>query len=137
MGKTPKHEALLVEDSLLNALVAIKYLNTVCTVDHTSGGEQAIEFARAKLYDIVLMDINLGSGMDGIEATQRIRALPGYEQVPILALTGYTKPADKERLLANGFTQYLGKPYVEEELVVLIEDVLASGHTQGGGKGSK
>ena len=90
-GSHTSIEALLVEDSLLSALVAIKYLNPFCAVDHTS---------------------------------QRIRSIPGCELIPAVALTGYAKLADKERLFALGFTRYLAKPYIEEALVTLIESVL-------------
>ena len=117
-------EALLVEDSLLNALVAIKYLTPFCAVDHTSCGADAVEHARAKQYDVILMDVDLGPGIDGIETLQRIRSIPGCEQIPVVALTGYSKPADRERLVGFGFSRYLAKPYIEEDLVSLIESVV-------------
>ena len=63
------------------------------------------------------MDINLGPGMDGIQASQAIRKIKGYEQTPIIALTGYTLFGDRERLIEGGCTSYLAKPFSRDDIL--------------------
>ena len=79
--------------------------------------------SRNKIYDIILMDINLGKGMDGIQATQEIRKIKGYKKTPIVALTAYAREGDKEEFLAGGCTHYLGKPFTVKQLLDLIENI--------------
>ena len=70
------------------------------------------------------MDINLGQGMDGLKATQSIRNLPGYRTTPVIALTGYSYEDDIEKLLTNGCTHYITKPYDKATLIALLNIAL-------------
>lgn len=115
---------LLVEDNAINKEVITCYIENFCDVDGVSDGIEAIEKAGEKQYDIVLMDINLGHGMDGIEATKEIKKISGYNDIPFVALTGYAMSGDKERLLREGLTHYLPKPFEKEDLQRLLKSVL-------------
>jgi CheY-like chemotaxis protein len=78
--------------------------------DFAGSGEAALDAVARGGYDIVLMDIAL-SGIDGFEATQRIRALPGAaSQVPVIGISGHSERADTEAALAAGMDAYLTKP---------------------------
>jgi CheY-like chemotaxis protein len=72
------------------------------------------------------MDINLGLGMNGIEATKRIRKIPGFESIPIVAVTAYAMAGDRETFLNIGCTHYISKPFTKREFISLIEEVLES-----------
>lgn len=122
--QTKRPEILLVEDNAINKEVIICYIENFCDVEGVSDAETAIEKARTKQYNLVLMDINLGAGMDGIQATKEIKKFPGYENVPFVALTGYAMSGDKERLLNEGLTHYLPKPFDKEELKHLVKSIL-------------
>ena len=78
------------------------YLKKSYNVDPVSNGLDAIQYAGQKKYDAILMDINLGSGMDGLQATKEIRKMPDYESTPIVAVTGYTATSDKAKFLEEG-----------------------------------
>lgn len=67
------------------------------------------------------MDINLGIGINGIETMYGIRKIPGYFKIPIIAVTAYAMLGDKERLLREGFDDYLQKPFSKEELIRLVK----------------
>ncbi len=118
-GKLPP--LLIVEDNPVNQKLAVSFLKKLYTVDCAETGEIAVEMALQKVYSVILMDINLGSGMDGIQTTQVIRKMPGYENIPIIAVTGYTLIGDRERILAGGCTHYLGKPFSREQLIETID----------------
>jgi len=79
-------------------------------VDTCASGEEAIELARAGVYDMVFMD-QMMPGMDGIEAAGHIKALGGQAgSVPIIALTANAVRGAKEMLLSRGFSDFVSKP---------------------------
>lgn len=72
-------------------------------------GEQGVEAAVREVPDLILMDIQL-PGIDGFEATKRIRASVEAREVPIVAVTSFAMTGDRERLLAAGCNGYIEKP---------------------------
>ncbi len=114
---------LIVEDNYINREVLEYYLNKKYVIDHASNGEKAIELCTEKEYYCILMDINLGVGIDGVEATNKIKQLKGKENTPIIAVTGYSSTKDKERFLSSGFDGYLVKPIEKKELYSLLEKI--------------
>jgi len=115
---------LLVEDNFINSDVTIMFLKGICNVDHSIDAENAINMAASNNYDAILMDINLGGKMNGIEALREIRTLPGYTNIPIIALTGYAMSGDKDRLMKEGFNAYMPKPFEKEDIINLVKIVL-------------
>jgi PAS domain S-box-containing protein len=87
-------------------------------------GINALETAKIKKYNLILMDINLGKGMDGVETTRKLRKLPGYEKIPIIAMTAFAMVGDKEEFIANGMSDYISKPFKSAELIALVEKTL-------------
>ncbi|GAA4928333.1 DNA-binding NarL/FixJ family response regulator [Nonomuraea thailandensis] len=83
-------------------------------VGEASGADEALSGIAERRPDVVLMDLQLGDGVDGVEATRRIRALPSPPQV--LVLTTYETDADVMRAVAAGATGYLLKVCPPEEL---------------------
>jgi PAS domain S-box-containing protein len=119
-----KPKVLLVEDNAVNQDVAVIFLKDFCEIDHVEDGRGAIEMASIIKYDVILMDINLGPGINGIEAAQKIKEISGYEKTPLIAITGYAMAGDKERLLSLGLTHYLPKPYDKEQIIKILEEAL-------------
>lgn len=112
---------LIVEDNPVNQKLAKSFLKHHYEVDTAATGEIAVEMVKEKHYNVILMDINLGSGMDGLQTTQVIRKMEGYATIPIIAVTGYTLIGDRERILEGGCTHYLGKPFSKDQLLETIE----------------
>lgn len=106
-----KYTALLVEDDEANLQVGSKYIEHLCVVDRARDGISALTLAGQKRYNIILMNINLGEGPDGIETARAIRQLQGYKEVPIVAVTGYAMQGDRDRFVTEGFNGYISKPY--------------------------
>ena len=80
--------------------------------------------ASARQYDAILIDINLGYGMNGIEATREIRHIVGYELTPIIAVTGYTMAEEMEQLYAAGCTKHISKPFDKQTLLRVVQETL-------------
>jgi CheY-like chemotaxis protein len=121
---------LLVEDNLVNKELTEFFLRKTCRVDYAPDGATAIEMVKSKKYIAILMDINLGYGMNGIEATREIRKIKGYHDIPIIAVTGYTMSGDKDSLIAQGCTHYLPKPFDQAGILEIMQKVVhdRSGH---------
>lgn len=117
-------EVLLVEDNDVNVQLVVAYLRGICETDYAMYGLKAIQMAKLKDYRLILMDINLGPGMDGLETAREIRKIPGYESTPIVAVTGFTLMGERDRLLEGGCTHYIPKPFDKSTLVDLCIQIL-------------
>jgi len=101
---------LLVEDNDFNQQVAMELL-ALAGVQATLAehGQAALDQARTQSFDAVLMDLQMPV-MDGYQATARIRQLPGWEQIPIIAMTAHALVQERDKCLAAGMTDYVPKP---------------------------
>ncbi len=109
---------LLVEDNRVNQRLATAILGKAGhRVSVASDGFEAIARASEERFDVVLMDLQM-PGLDGIQATQRIRAQEAASaaHMPIIAMTANALAGDKERCLAAGMDDYLSKPIKRNEL---------------------
>jgi CheY-like chemotaxis protein len=88
-------------------------------------GEDAVNMAQTELPDLILMDIRLPGGIDGLEATRRIKALPQTAHIPILALTASVRPEDMQRALNEGCSGFVRKPIDIDELPKQVAEHIA------------
>ncbi len=103
-------KVLVVEDNPLNMELILEILlSRGFVVDTVDNGEKAIKITENSSYDLILMDIAL-PGIDGVEANRIIKSKPGYKSIPVVALTAFAMAGDKERLLNEGFNEYISKP---------------------------
>ena len=121
-GSVP--DVLIVEDNEINRRLAALYLRELCNTEMAENGYVAIEKIKRKKYDAILMDINLGAGPDGLTIAQQTRGFEINKNTPIIAVTGYTMHGDKEKLLSNGCSHYLPKPYDKQTLLKLFSEIL-------------
>ncbi len=102
---------LLAEDNSANQMLFVAMLTRAGhSVDVAGSGLEAIEAIRNRPYDVVLMDVHMPE-MGGIEATHRIRSMPGNtSKIPIIALTANAMKGDRERFIQSGMNDYVAKP---------------------------
>lgn len=117
-------KVLVLEDNQDARRLLEKFLEGGYDVELAGEEKLALKLAREQLFDVVLMDINLGGGRTGVDALRALRHLSGYEQIPVVALTAYAVTGDRERFLSHGFNGYLGKPLTKQELYDVIANVL-------------
>lgn len=124
LGKGSVPEVLIVEDNDVNRRLAALYLRELCNTEMAENGYVALEKVKRRKYDAILMDINLGAGPDGLSIAQQVRSFETNKDTPIIAVTGYTMHGDREKLLANGCSHYLPKPYDKQTLLRLFSKIL-------------
>jgi signal transduction histidine kinase/CheY-like chemotaxis protein/HPt (histidine-containing phosphotransfer) domain-containing protein len=115
---------LLAEDNRVNQEVALCMLDAIgCAADVVGNGREAVEALSRNDYDLVLMDCQMPV-LDGFEATARIRAAEKErgdgKRTPVIALTANVMAGDRERCLAAGMDDYLGKPLRRDELQAVL-----------------
>lgn len=123
---------LVVEDNAVNQLVAVEILSNLhCEAEIAEDGVAAVaRILAGERYDVVLMDVQM-PGMDGLEATRRIRALeePRGERTPIVAMTANAMTGDREECLEAGMDAYMAKPLQARDLVEAILELVSPGLT--------
>lgn len=113
-------KVLLAEDHPLNQMVVREALKSYgCDIDVASSGREAVEAVGRRPYHVVLMDLQM-PGMDGLEATKKIRSDERFATIPIIALTAHSTEKDREKCLAAGMNDYLSKPLRTDQLVSVL-----------------
>ncbi len=119
---------LLAEDHPVNQRVVVDLLTDAgLSVTVAENGRIAVERAAEGGWDLVLMDMQMPE-MDGLQATRAIRELAGVGAVPIVAMTANAMAQDRERCLAAGMVDFLGKPFDPDDLFALLVRWIPSRH---------
>jgi CheY-like chemotaxis protein len=92
-------------------------------VTEASDGEEALAAARATVFDLILLDIQMPV-LDGLGVVSELRTDPRYASAPIIAVTATAMKGDRQRGIDAGFTEYLTKPFSLTDLRRLIAQYL-------------
>jgi|SRR6516164_529631 len=119
-----KRRILVIEDHEDNRRI-LRYLLTSAgyEVIEAITGEEGVASAEAQRPDLILMDIQL-PGLDGYEATRRIKANPDLRRIPIIVVTSYALSGDDVKALAAGCDAYVTKPFNPRQLLAKIQEYL-------------
>jgi len=111
---------LLVEDNAINQQVATELLEQAgFVVTGANNGKQGVQLVKKSAFDLVLMDVQMPE-MDGHEATRIIRKEPGFDALPIVALTAHAMAGEREKCLESGMNDYLSKPIKPDDLYAVL-----------------
>ena len=118
---------LVVDDFADNREMYSEYLSfSGYDVIQATNGKEAVDAARARLPDIIIMDLSLPV-MDGWEATRRLKADDRTRRIPVVALTGHALAGHSKGASDAGCDSFLAKPCLPDQLVAEIKRMLESG----------
>jgi CheY-like chemotaxis protein len=120
-----RRRVLVVDDNAANRAVMVDMLAPIgFELAEAADGETALVEAARFRPDLVLMDLRLPGGIDGLEATRRLRATPAGNALRIVAVSASAYDLDRDECFAAGCDEFLAKPFREEELWVLLGRLL-------------
>jgi CheY-like chemotaxis protein len=113
---------LLAEDYKHSQIIVTRLLkkNNFENVVVVENGEDAVNMANNEKFDLILMDMQMPI-MNGFEATEKIREMPGYKSTPIIALTAFAMKGDREKCIEAGATDYIPKPIDSKEFIEKVK----------------
>ena len=121
--KEKKRRALVVDDVAdVTEMLSVLLTHAGYEVRTASSAAAALSSAKQNQFDVIISDIGMPQ-MNGYELARAVREIPGYEVVPMVALTGYSKFDDRQRSLDAGFNAHLTKPIEPRELLDLIDQL--------------
>ena len=113
---------VLVVDDSADTTEMVQHLLEIggANVTAVTSGLDALRVASQQQFDVILSDISM-PGMDGFEFLNRLRKVPGYHNLPAVALTGFGRPEDVQRAYDEGFVAHLTKPFDIQALACLLQ----------------
>lgn len=117
-------QILLVEDNQETQQFIRHILQDFGTVHTATSAAKGLAQMDKQAFDVVLVDIHLGEGPTGIDFLQALRESTATPRPPMLAITAYALPGDREAALENGFDTYLAKPFTAHQLYQVLDQLL-------------
>ena len=116
---------LIVDDQFeVRELVEVTLMVEDYRILKAQSGEEAVEIARKECPDLIIMDVMMPGGMDGLEATRIIKSDPATKDCKVIMLTAKGQKSDIERGFEVGATEYFIKPFSPLDLIKKVEEVI-------------
>ena len=118
---------LLIADDLvpIRQMVRITLSTQGWTIIEAENGTKALELARSERPDLMLLDVDMGSGPNGFDVCRELKSAEATKHIPIVMLTAHDSDSDRAVGFAAGAVQYLTKPFGPLELIDTIRTILA------------
>ena len=118
------YKCLYVEDQIDSQILFKVQMKELQEIDFATSFEEALPKIKGKEYDFIVMDINLEGEYNGLDALRVVQKLPGYHHKPIIAVTAYVLPGDRDKFIAAGFSDFISKPVLKDKLVDALQKIL-------------
>ncbi len=126
MSQRHRKRILIVEDDPAIQLLLRHLLRPWFDLDLAVTVDEALSMAALHLFDLFLIDINLGAGRTGVDLLWALRQMPSYRATPAVSCTAYALRGDRERFLSYGFDEHIEKPFVAHQLHTMLSAALSS-----------
>lgn len=127
MGSTASKSlpTVLIVDDHGDSLLLLSYIfeDLGYSTIQGSSGREAIDLTAKHQPDLILLDILLPD-MNGLTVIRHLRKLPGMQRTPIIAVTALVSKLDRSKIIAAGFTEYLSKPYMIDDVADVVNQYL-------------
>lgn len=119
---TDKRILFVDDDNVSRDLIRI-FLNEKYVLDTAYNCDSARKLISLNRYSLLLLDINLGQGENGIDLLNEFRSVESNKNIPVVAVTAYAMEYDREKFISKGFDDYLAKPFLKSEFFDLINRI--------------
>lgn len=116
-------KCLYVEDQVDSQILFKVQMKELQEIEFAASFEEALPKIKSKEFDFIVMDINLEGEYNGLDALRVIQKLPAYHSKPIIAVTAYVLPGDRDKFIAAGFSDFISKPVLKDKLVDVLEKI--------------
>ncbi len=114
---------LYIEDQVDTQILFKVQMKELKEIKFAVSFEEALPLLDSYHFDFIVMDINLQGDYNGLDALKIIHKMPGYESIPVIAVTAYVLPGDKEKFIATGFNDFISKPIFREKMIDSLEKI--------------
>lgn len=122
--KLSAKKVLYVEDDPINADVVRLFLSKYYEIDISESADHSLIRLKEKKYNLILLDINLGAGMTGVELFQFLKKDNYYKNIPIVAVTAFAQQSEKDLFMNLGLSGFITKPYRLRELLKKVDEAI-------------
>lgn len=116
---------LYIEDQVDSQILFKVQLKELSEIKFAVSFEEALPLLDSHHFDFIVLDINLQGEYNGLDALKIIHRMAGYEDIPIIAVTAYVLPGDREKFIAAGFDDFISKPIFREKMVDSLEKIFS------------
>ena len=114
---------LYLEDQIDSQILFKVQMKDLKLIDFAPSFEKAIPLLQANKYDFIVMDINLQGEYNGLDALRAIQKMKGFEKMPIIAVTAYVLPGDRDRFIKAGFSNFITKPILKDKMENILKQI--------------
>ena len=126
-GEGNKPRLLVTEDDFENQKFLEMFLKRNFDVEICDSEQSFYEHLKGTKFDVILMDISLRGNKNGLELTQELRKLPGYEKIPVVCLSAHAFKKDRDNAINAGVDVFLTKPVENKILMSTLLEVVSKG----------
>ncbi len=119
----PQLTCLYIEDQIDSQILYGLQMKDLKDIQYAVSFEEALPLLDKFSFDFILIDINILGEYNGLDALRMIHRLPGYEKLPIIAVTSYVLPGDSSKFIAAGFNDFISKPIFREKVIASLEKI--------------
>ena len=116
-------KCLYIEDQVDSQILFKVQMKDLKNIQFASSFEEALPLLESSDFDFIIMDINLQGEYNGLDALKVIHQIPKLQKVPIIAVTAYVLPGDREKFIATGFTDFISKPIFRDKLLESLKKI--------------
>lgn len=117
---------LYIEDQVDSQILFKVQMKDLKSIQFAASFEEALPLLESNEYDFIIMDINLQGDYNGLDALKAIHRIPKFQKIPVIAVTAYVLPGDKEKFIATGFTDFISKPIFREKLLDSLKKIFVN-----------
>ena len=117
---------LYIEDQVDSQILFRVQMKDLKNIQFATSFEEALPLLDSNEFDFIIMDINLQGEYNGLDALKVIHQIPNLKKIPVIAVTAYVLPGDKEKFIATGFTDFISKPIFRDKLVESLNKIFVN-----------